>query len=528
MESAEGRAGHDGGLARHDGEFQVVVAGAGPVGLMVACELRTAGTSVVVLERNTEPERVTKAGSIGPLAVEALERRGLGEELRTAEQETLQGYLRMAEVAGLDPEKAVPKEHFAGIEKLERPGSADEGRRRMRVEQPVLVDILRRRAERLGVVVRPGHEVSGVEQDEQAVVVTAHTSAGPRRVRGQYLVGCDGGNSAVRTLTGFKFTGTAPTVTGRQGVVEIDDWGQVPHGFHYTPRGLMVHGLGVNRVAAIEFDGPPDPGAPPLTAAELQESLRRIGGLNVSITHMATGGRFSDLAHQATEYRRGRVLLAGDAAHIHAPFGGQGLNVGLTDAVNLGWKLAAVLDGWAPAGLLDTYTAERHRIGAELLENTRAQTALMRPDPHSTALRGLLEELLDLDEVKRYVVGMLAGFGVRYDLGDAHPLVGTLCPTMKLDPMGPGEPALASLADVTADGRGVLLDLGGCDDVVRTGARWSSRVRTVSAKADRDDVDALLMRPDGCVAWALPRGAHFDPGTLTVALATWFGQDPGV
>ncbi|MGK5627220.1 FAD-dependent monooxygenase [Streptomyces sp. URMC 123] len=510
--------------AAYDEEFQAVVAGAGPVGLMTACELRTAGVSVVVLERNAEPEKVTKAGSIGPLAVEALERRGLREELLAAERATVDGYLRMAEELGLPPEQAVPKEHFAGIDKLDRPHGADDGRRRMRVEQPALVEILTRHAERLGVVLRREHEVTGVNQSQDGVVVEARTPDGVRRVRGRYLVGCDGGRSAVRALAGFDFPGTAPTVTGRQGVVELDGPERPAHGFHYTPRGLTVHGLGVNRVAVIEFDGPPDPDAGPLTAAELQDALRRVSGRQITVGAMATGSRFTDHALQAAEYRRGRVLLAGDAAHIHAPFGGQGLNVGLSDAVNLGWKLAAVVRGWAPAGLLDSYQAERHPVGAALLENTRAQTALMRPDVHSTALRRFIDRLLDLDEVKRYVIDLLAGFDVRYDLGDDHPLVGTLCPTLRLSGPRPGGSPAATLADVTADGRGVLLDLADRAEVRAAADGWSPRVRTVTARAERDDVDAMLLRPDGCVAWVLSKGDAFAAGPLTRALTTWFGR----
>ncbi|GAA1288082.1 FAD-dependent monooxygenase [Saccharothrix xinjiangensis] len=491
-------------------DFDVVVAGAGPVGLMLAGELRTAGATVVVLERLAEPDPMTKAGSIGPLAVEALVRRGLGERVLAAERETLERYLRMAEETGADPAHAVPKEHFAGLEKLDLPGGPGP-RRRVRVEQPALVDVLLRHTADLGVELRRGHEVVDLDQDGDGVVVTARTPAGRARVRGRYLVGCDGANSAVRELAGFGFPGTGATVTGRQGVVELAGDDRLPHGFHHTPRGLVVYGLGVNRVASVEFDGPPDPGAGPFTAAELEEALRRVSGLDVRVAGMSAGGRFADRACQVTGYRRGRVLVAGDAAHVHAPFGGQGLNVGLTDAVNLGWKLAATARGWAPPGLLDTYSAERHPVGAALLENTRAQTALMRPDPQSAALRGLFDRLLDLEQVRRHVVDLLAGFDVRHDLGEDHPLVGTLP---------------ASGGEVFPEGGGAVLDLVGDAEVLKTAAPWSPRVHAVAAATGPDGVDAVALRPDGVVAWVLPTGERFAPESLEQALTRWFGPPP--
>ena len=515
-------------MARLDTD--VVIAGAGPVGLMLACELRTAGVSVVLLERLPQPDPVTKAGSIGPLAVEALDRRGFAKELLAAEEETLHRYAAMAAAGpgGADAEDEGPKEHFAGLDKIDSRRYEGAARRRMRVEQPVLVEILLRRAERLELDLRREHEVVDVRQDTDGVAVVARTPAGEREIRGRYLVGCDGGGSAVRRSAGIDFTGTPPTLTGRRGVVELADPSSLPAGFQYTPGGVLVYGLGVNRVATVEFDGPPEDPHRPLSLAELRASVRRVIGTDIPITAMRSSGYFADPAYQAVTYRLGRVLLAGDAAHLHAPFGGQGLNVGLIDAVNLGWKLAAQVQGWAPPALLDSYSSERHPVGARLLENTRAQTALMRPDEHSRALRELFSSLMDLSEVDRFLGRMLAGFDIRYDLGGSDPLVGTLFPNVALT-LGGREPrGGATVADLTHEARGLLVDLADRPEVRDAAAGWTHRVDVITAAKDRDGavdhVDALLLRPDGCVAWVLRTAADLAGAALTAALGTWFGE----
>ncbi|MFJ4006566.1 FAD-dependent monooxygenase [Streptomyces sp. NPDC090023] len=507
-------------------EHDVVVVGAGPVGLMLACELRTAGVSVVVLDRLARADPAIRAGSIGPLAVEALRRRGFEKELLAAEQDTLARYAEMAAATadGAGEETTSPREHFAGLDKIDSSRYEGAGRRRMRVEQPTLVEILLRGAEALGVEVRREHDVVEVRQDSAGVVVTAETPGGRHEVPGRYVVGCDGGDSAVRRLTGFDFLGTPATVTGRRGVVELADPSALSPGFEYGPGGVLVYGLGVNRVATLEFDGPPEDVMRPLTTAELRESVRRVSGADVPITGMTAGGYFTDHAYQASTYRRGHVLLAGDAAHVHAPFGGQGLNVGIVDAVNLGWKLAADVLGHAPSALLDTYSAERHPVGARLLHNTRAQTALMRPDPHSAALRELFSDLMDLPDVDRHLGRMLAGFDVRYELGDPDPLVGTLLPNL---PLTRSDGTHDTVADVMPTARGLLIDLDGRTDVGGTAARWADRVAVATARRSRaddvGDVVALLLRPDGCVAWVLREGSPFAPEGLAAALERWFG-----
>ncbi|MGW3290683.1 FAD-dependent oxidoreductase [Streptomyces sp. NPDC001002] len=515
--------------------YPVVVAGGGPVGTMLACELRRAGVDVLVLEKRTEPDLLPRAGSMGPLAFEALERLGLGDELLAAEQDTLAEYARMftewAAKSGAgegpsDPGKAparkAPKEHFAGLERIDPARRTDPGRRRVRVEQPVLEAILHRHALRLGAVVLRGHAITGLHQDEERVVVEVDTPHGVRHVHAEYMVGCDGADSTVRRLAGFDFPGTDPSVTGRMAVVEMADAEKLAPGFHYTPVGLYVHGLGVNRLSTVEFDGPPAPDAPPMTVQELQDSIRRVSGTDVTISDMSSGTRWIDTARQVPTYRFGRVLLAGDAAHIYAPVGGQGLNVGLVDAANLGWKLAAQVQRWAPYHLLDSYTAERHPVAARLLQNTRAQIALMHPDPRTGALRELFDQLLDIDEVHRVIADTMAGMDVRYDLSDDqdHLLTGTLCADMKLS----GDTGVTRLAQLWGQGRGVLLAVGDRPEIHRVAQPWAHRVRLISARAERDDVDALLIRPDGCVAWALPVGADLDGQRLAGALGAWFGR----
>ncbi|MFB4292045.1 FAD-dependent monooxygenase [Nonomuraea sp. ATR24] len=499
-------------------DFDVVVAGGGPVGLMLACELRAAGVAVLVLERRARPERAVKAGSMGPLAAEAVRGLGLGAELRAAEEAANERDLRLTGKPG------GPREHFGGIF-LDPSLASDPDRRRVRVDQPALEDILARHARSLGVDVRREHEVTGLSQDGDGVSVDVATLAGALRLRCAYLAGCDGGRSTVRELAGFGFAGTPGSLTGRDGVVRLSEEARraLPRGFHHTERGVFVFaGFGADRVASVEFDGPPADPAAPLTLADLEASVRRVSGVEVVIDELLSGFVYTDEARQATTYRRGRVLLAGDAAHVYAPFGGQGLNVGLADAANLGWKLAAQVHGWAPAGLLDTYTAERHPVAAGLLDNTRAQAALMRPDPQSRALRELFAEFTGLEPVTRRIVDMKTGQSVRYAVGDDHPLAGTLCPDLPLDGAVAG--AATTLRDRLGRGRGLLLDLAGRAEVRAGIAPWSARVGTVTARAKVDGVDAMLLRPDGCVAWVLPQGAAYRAEALTGALRTWFGE----
>jgi hypothetical protein len=278
---------------------------------------------------------------------------------------------------------------------------------------------------------------------------------------------------------------------------------------------MMAYGPIPGRVFLAEFDGPPADRSAPVTREEIETSLRRISGVEVRVTAVKTATRFTDNARQADSYRRGRVLLAGDAAHVHSPFGGQGLNLGLLDAVNLGWKLAAVVCDRMPDSLLDSYTEERHPIAAKVLANTRAQVALMRPDAMTDALRDIVAELMSLDEGTRYFGEMISGIRIRYDLGGDHPLVGRLSGNVALG----GDGAATTLFDQMEDGRAVLVDAtGGAASAIA--ARWDVLVRCVPAH----DGASRLIRPDACIAWV---AEGTDTTGLGSALTRWFGPQTG-
>ncbi|WP_206061374.1 FAD-dependent monooxygenase [Nonomuraea basaltis] len=372
--------------------------------------------------------------------------------------------------------------------------------------------------------------VADVAQDALGVVATL---ADGRALRGAYLVGCDGGRSAVRKRSGFAFEGTPPTMTGRTAVAELADPGAIASSLR-SPGGLVNLSLVPGEIATVEFDGGPDGRDGPMTAEELRASLRRVTGLDVVVRRVETGIRYSDNTRHAETYRKGRVLLAGDAAHVHSPIGGQGLNLGLQDAVNLGWKLAFVARGRAPESLLDTYTDERHPVAARVLRNTRAQVALMRPGAQVDALREVLSEVLALPEARRHFTGMADGTDVDYAPGSAVPLVGRFAP-----PLEPHDAAASwTLAELLRDGRGLLADLSGAlveaggaeADGVAGGGAWPAaavaghrdRVRPVravapGAPAASGGASLLLVRPDGYIAWA------GEGDGLGEALVTWFG-----
>jgi len=319
--------------------------------------------------------------------------------------------------------------------------------------------------------------------------------------RSAFVVGCDGGRSDVRKLTGFAFPGTDPITTGYQAIVTLARPDQVPLGWNLTPTGLCAHGPTVGRLLLVSFDGAPLGRGVDISREELRDVLLRITGVDVDIAEMHATTRFTDNTRQAETYRDGRVLLAGDAAHVHPPFGGQGLNTGLQDAANLGWKLAATVRGRAPEGLLDSYEAERHPVAARVLANTRAQLSVMRPDPHSRAMREVFTDLLSTPGVTERVVSQLQGLDIAYGTGEGHPLIGRHMPDV------PG------LEYAMRAGRPVLVDSTG-----KLGEVVEGRAEVL---ATADGVPAALVRPDGYVAWATDEDP--DPDALREAFERWFG-----
>jgi 2-polyprenyl-6-methoxyphenol hydroxylase-like FAD-dependent oxidoreductase len=498
---------------------EVIVAGAGPVGLLLACELRLAGVDVVVLERNTEIDPTMKAGFVTVPAVEALDRRGLTPALEKARDEVL---ARLG-LAGRGPESGAPPRprfvgHFGAIvldaDRLDTSDPDIAGGARFAglgmVAQQQLEAILEDRARELGADVRRGVTVTGFQQDAGKVTVTTDQGV----LEAGWLAGCDGGRSLVRKLAGFDFPGTPPEITAYQAVAQMENADGLLRGWNTTPTGVYASGPFPGRILVAEFSGAPADRTSPVTIDELQAAIRRVTGVDVTVTGIQSITRFTDNARQVTDYRQGRVLLAGDAAHVHSPFGGQGLNLGLGDAMNLGWKLAATIHGWAPEGLLDTYTAERHPIGAWVLDWTRAQIAIMRPDPHARAIRSVLGDLAATVDGTTYLAKRISGVWQAYDLPGSHPLIGRSAPDLPLDDgTRPG--------DHLHDGRGLLLDLADDAALRAAAAGYADRLTIHTAKASSTDLQAVFVRPDGYVAWA----CSGEPATdLPVRLAEWLGR----
>jgi len=370
--------------------------------------------------------------------------------------------------------------------------------------------VLSERAEKLGVEIRRGVAVSAVTQDEDGVV--AH--AGDDEHAARWLVGCDGGRSAVRGLAGFDFVGTEPMFTGYAVHATVADPEKLRPGFTLTPTGMYLQSPLQGHLGIQDFDGGAFDRSKAPTADHLQEVLRRVSGTDVTLSEVHLASTFTDRAMQTTTYRRGRVLLAGDAAHIHSPLGGQGLNLGLGDALNLGWKLAATVHGHAPDELLDTYTRERHPIGARVLDWSRAQVATMRPGSHAQALQGVVRDLLGTRDGTTYAYERLSGLSIRYDLGGEHPLIGRNAPDFRLED-GTG------LGDLLRDGRGVALDFSADERLRGVAADWEGRVRYAAGRARNDlGCGAVLVRPDGVVAWA----GDADGESFGRAVHRWFGR----
>jgi 2-polyprenyl-6-methoxyphenol hydroxylase-like FAD-dependent oxidoreductase len=510
--------------------YDVIIAGAGPVGLFLACELRLAKLSVLVLERLEDPHSPLKRlpfgmrGLSGP-SIEAFYRRGLLDQIASPRRadDGAPGQPSSGSMAS-GPQRRGPGGHFAGIPfdssnidssrwTYRLPGPANT---HLGVEMEHLERVLAAHALSIGVEIHRGHGVDGFEAANDEV--TLH--AGGDRVRARWLVGCDGGRSTVRKEGGFEFVGTEPEFTGYSVQVDIADPSMLPLGRHHTFLPFLKGTTGVytqwqpGTIAIVDFDGGAFHRTQPITCEHVQAVLRRVSGTNVTLDALHVAATWTDRAQQATTYRKGRVLLAGDAAHIHSPLGAQGLNLGLGDAMNLGWKLSATIRGDAPDGLLDSYTTERHPIGARVLDWSRAQVALMRPG--SRALEAIVRDLIDTRDGATYFAERAGGVSLRYDLGDEHPLVGRSCPDFELEDG-------TRVGTLLRGGDGVLLDFDGQASLQALDGLWGDRVRYVASDAkDRLGLRALLVRPDGVVAWASDTTPR--PEEVTRAASRWFAN----
>lgn len=474
-----------------DTDTEVVVVGGGPVGLLLAGELCLAGVRVTVLEKLTELTTESRASALHARTAEFFDQRGL-----------------------LDP-ASLPNlrhGHFGGIPlDLTLPGPYPG---QWKIPQTEIERLLWRWATGLGAEVLRGHELTGLTTSADGVEAEVVTADGVRRVRAECVVGCDGEESVVRELAGFAFPGTDASIE----LLRADLTGiAIPdRRFERHPNGLATayrYPNGLTRVMVQEFGTAPRPRAGQPAFAELVAAWRRVTGEDINGATPVWLNAFGDTRRQAARYRQGRVLLAGDAAHRQLPSGGQALNLGLQDAANLGWKLAAHLLGHADESLVDSYHNERHPVGARVLTNIAAQALLLFGDRQVDAMRAVLSELLATEPTRTHVAGMISGLDIRYDLGPGtHPLLGTGLPFHRLDR---GETTFSLLRR----GKGVLLDLSGDAGIRNVVEPWEDRVRTVCAPADGDPAfGTALVRPDGYLAWV--DGTRTE---LATALDRWFG-----
>ncbi|MFG3597829.1 FAD-dependent monooxygenase [Bradyrhizobium sp. RDI18] len=482
-------------------EHAVVIVGGGPTGLMLAGELALADIDVAIVERRPDQELVgSRAGGLHARTIEVLDQRGIADRFLSQGQ--------VAQVAGF----ALIRLDISDFPTRHNYGLA--------LWQNHIERILAGWVDELAVPIYRGREVADIAQDDSGVDIAL---ADGQPLRAKYLVGCDGGRSLIRKAAGIDFPGWDPTTSHLIAEVEIAE--QPEWGIRHDAIG--IHGLsrledgGPVRVMVTEqhLGSTSEP-----TLRDLSEALIAVFGTDYGIHSPTSISRFTDMTRQAASYRRGRVLLAGDAAHVHYPAGGQGLNIGLQDAVNLGWKLAQVVKQTSPESLLDTYHAERHPVGARVLRNTMAQVALMRrPDDRIKALKDTMSELLGMDEPRKRFAAMMSGLDVRYDLGEGHPLLGRRMPDLDLiTANGP-----LRVFTLLHDARPVLLDFGhpGRLDITP----WADRVQLISAEYAGAwelpaigvvaEPTAVLIRPDGYVAWV---GEQTELG-LADALTTWFG-----
>ncbi|MEU1072370.1 MULTISPECIES: FAD-dependent monooxygenase [unclassified Streptomyces] len=482
-----------------------IIVGAGPVGLMLAGELKLGGVDVAVYDRLPGPSGESRGVGFTRRAAEVFDQRGL--LARFGDVEWAQG-------------------HFGGVRidfsKLEDNHFSVRGVPQFRTEE-----ILEAWLGELGVTVHRNHEVTGFRETEDGVVVSFEGPGGPGEEEARYLVGCDGARSVVRKTAGIDFPGWEAT----RGMYMADLVGagvrQRPIGEQVPGGMVMAFNLenGVDRIVIHDEKLRPHEDKSQLTFEVVADAWQRMTGESLHHAEVRWISAFTDTTRQASQYRKGRVFLAGDATHIHMPAGAQGMSVGVQDAVNLGWKLAAAINGWAPEGLLDTFQSERHPVGEQLMRNTRAQTRLYLTGDEMEPLRAVMRELVESPDVARHLAGQVSGLDVRYDMGaTGHPLLGLrFSPDREVELAGGGR---VRIAELLHSARGVLITTADSREAAELAEGWADRVDVVTGawvpaeKAADGDPEAVLLRPDGHVAWTAPDG-----GKLREALERWFGTE---
>jgi 2-polyprenyl-6-methoxyphenol hydroxylase-like FAD-dependent oxidoreductase len=489
-------------------DVDVIVVGGGPVGMLLAAELAMLDIDTVVVEANGEPVDQPRAGTMHARTVQSLVRRGFVEADVTA-----------------DPHRHITVDYpYAGMPGLMVRAPATEGPPVLSIPQLALEQMFEARAVAVGAEVLREHRVTAVSAEADGVSANVMGPDGAVRIDASYLVGADGARSVVRQQVGFANESHAATLDALIALVPVLDPDSAPLGWNRTPVGwtrIDANWSGRCRVMTFDFSGPADDRRAPVTLDELQETFARIAGTRIALGEPTFLGRFSDYSRLVTEYRRGRVLLAGDAAHVHFPIGGQGLNLGIQDALNLGWKLAAAIKSGGSEALLDSYHAERHPAAQRVLDSTRAQVALMQPDPAHEPVLGLFRELLALDSVARHLGDRVSGQDIR------HARDGATAGDFQTNVLLHTDEGDVAVAQLLGAARPLLVVLSGADEAVLDVARrWSARVTTVVATCDHElPWRSALIRPDGYLAWTAT-DRRCDTGQLAGILGEWFAA-PG-